>query len=57
MAKVLDKTSKTVLVKLTIKEYQILNNAWVFNNQEDKLDDYEFVFDEPVKASVLLKCF
>jgi len=57
MAKVLDKTSKTVLVKLTIKEYQILNNAWVFNNQEDKFDDYELVFDESVKASVLLKSF
>ncbi|MCH8518618.1 hypothetical protein LAT59_02565 [Candidatus Gracilibacteria bacterium] len=53
MAQVLDKDNKTVLLKVSMREYQNLQNAGLFD--PDNLDDYEFVFDTPVKASELLK--
>ena len=55
MAVVLDKTSKTVLLKLSIQEYKRINESWIF--EDEKIQDYEFVFDKPIKASELLKTF
>ena len=55
MPLVLDKTSKTVLLKLTIEEYKRINDSWIFD--DDKIDNYEFIFNSPVKASDLLKTF
>jgi len=55
MAQVLDKTSKTVLLKLSIQEYKKINESWIFDNE--KVENYEFVFDKPIKASDLLKTF
>jgi hypothetical protein len=51
MAQILDETKQFVLVKFTKKEFKALT----FN--ENKLEDYEFVFDPPIKASELLKTF
>ena len=53
MAQVLDKDNTTVLLKVSMREYQKLQNAGLFD--PDNLDDYEFTFDKPVKASELLK--
>ena len=53
MAKVLDKDDSAVLLKVSMREYQNLQNAGLFD--PDNLDDYEFIFDKPVKASELLK--
>ena len=55
MAQVLDKTSKTVLLKLSVQEYKKINDSWIFDSE--KIEDYEFVFDKPIKASELLKTF
>lgn len=55
MAIILEKTNKSVLVKLTIQEYKRISDSWIFN--EEKIEDYEFVFDKPIKASELLKTF
>lgn len=55
MATILEKTNKSVLVKLTIQEYKKMNDSWIFD--DEKIEDYEFVFDKPVKASDLLKSF
>lgn len=55
MAQVLDKTNKTVLLKLSIQEYKKINESWIFDDKE--IDDYEFVFNKPIKASELLKTF
>ena len=53
MAQILDKDNTTVLLKVSLREYENLQNAGLFD--PDNLDDYEFVFDTPVKASELLK--
>ncbi len=55
MAQVLDKTSKTVLLKLSIQEFKRINESWIFD--DEKIEDYEFIFDKSVKASDLLKTF
>jgi hypothetical protein len=55
MAQILDKTSKSVLVKLSIQEFKRINESWIFD--DEKIEDYEFKFDKPVKASELLKTF
>lgn len=53
MAQVLDRNNKTVLLKVSTQEYKNMQNAGLFD--PDNLDDYEFVFDTPVKASELFK--
>lgn len=55
MVQVLDKTSKIVLLKLSVQEYKKINESWIFD--DEKTDDYEFIFDKPIKASELLKTF
>jgi hypothetical protein len=55
MAVILDKTSKTVLVKLTIQEYKKMSEFWIFD--DENIQDYDFVFEKPVKASDLLEKF
>jgi hypothetical protein len=55
MPLVLDKTSTSVLLKLTIQEYKKINNSWIFD--DEKLDNYEFIFEKPIKAADLLKTF
>ncbi len=55
MVQVLDKTSKIVLLKLSVQEYKKINESWIFD--DEKIDDYDFVFDKPIKASDLLKTF
>ncbi|NVP18154.1 hypothetical protein HUU51_05555 [Candidatus Gracilibacteria bacterium] len=55
MAQILDKTSKSVLVKLSIQEFKRINESGIFD--DEKIEDYEFKFDKPVKASELLKAF
>ncbi len=55
MAQILDKTNKIVLLKLSIQEYKKINESWIF--EDEKMEDYEFVFDKPIKASELLKTF
>jgi len=55
MSQVLDKTSKTVLLKLSIQEFKRINESWIFD--DEKIEDYEFIFDKSVKASDLLKTF
>lgn len=56
MAKILDKDNKTILIKFTISEYQKIASSWIIKDLEN-YDDYEFVFDKPIKASDLLKTF
>ncbi len=53
MPQILEKTKSSVVLKLTIQEYEKINNSWIFS--DDKIEDYEFVFDKPAKASDLLK--
>jgi hypothetical protein len=55
MPLVLDKTSKTVLLKLTREEYKKISESWIFD--EKKIENYEFVFKKPLKAKDLLKSF
>ena len=55
MAKVLDKTSKTVLIKLSIQEYNALYDIGLIRDEEKDFAGYEFVFDTPIQASELLK--
>ena len=55
MVKVLDNTLESVLLKLTAEEYKKMIDSWIFDEKE--IDDYEFVFDKPVKATDLLKTF
>lgn len=57
MAKILDRDEKTVLLKVDIKEFDLLNNSWFINYPNENIEDYEFVFDKPLKASQLLKTF
>ena len=49
MYKVLDKTWKTVLVKMDIHTFEEIKK----DIQED-INSYEFVFDKPIKASELI---
>lgn len=55
MAKVLDTSEESVLIKVSFQEYKKIHNAGFFDS--DNLDDYEFVFENPVKASDALKAF
>ena len=56
MAKILDKDNNTILVKFTIREFKKIADSWVLD-KKDWLNNFEFVFDEPVKAADLLKTF
>jgi len=49
MYKVLDKTSDSVLVKMDIRTFKSIQS-----DIEENLNDYEFIFDEPIKASKLI---
>ena len=54
MAKILDKDSKTVILKLTITEYNKMKKSGItFDNSSD----YEVTFDTPILAKELLKSF
>ena len=53
MAQVLDRTTQTVLLKVSVSEYDTIKNSGILDT--DTLDNYEFIFDEPVLASELLK--
>jgi hypothetical protein len=48
MYKVLDKTSESVLVKMDISTFENISK-----DINENIDDYEFVFEEPIKASKL----
>lgn len=49
MYKVVEKTSKSVLVEMDIKTFEIIEN-----DMNEDFSNYEFVFDKPVKASELV---
>ena len=49
MYKVLDKTSDSVLVKMDIKTFETISS-----DIDENIENYEFVFEEPVKASKLI---
>lgn len=49
MYKILEKTEDSVLVKMDIKTFETLEN-----DMNEDFNEYEFVFEKPVKASVLV---
>jgi len=49
MYKVLDKDTKSVLVKMDIQTFQDISN-----DINEDISQYEFVFDTPIEASKLL---
>lgn len=53
MVQILDRDTKSVLLKLTISEYKKLKSS----NLIEESAGYEFVFDTPKKAGDLLKTF
>lgn len=54
MVKILDRDSRSILMKITLNEYKKLK---AINFIEDNTNDYEMVFNKPIKASDLLKTF
>ncbi|MDR1945501.1 MAG: hypothetical protein LBQ59_05680 [Candidatus Peribacteria bacterium] len=52
MPKVIDKTSKSVTVKFTSREFNQANNMFEFL---DEINSYELVFDKPIPMTDLLK--
>jgi hypothetical protein len=52
MVKVINRTSKSVTVKFTSKEFNQANSMFEFL---DEINSYELVFDKPVPMTDLLK--
>ena len=48
--KVLDRTRTSVIVKMPVAQYRMLEDSFVY----DDVTGYEFIFSEPMKASDLL---
>lgn len=56
MAKILDKTDNSIIVKFSIDEFEGLDENFPIEIKED-ISKYEFVFDKPISAKDLLNSF